>query len=117
VKKLESHHFHVELSTVQKLTIGAAVVLIALIALITAYSDQVRLHILGLFCQVLGAIILGLGLIKTNDELVDIVSHHEKFDKHRLVKHLTKDRFFLVFGLFLLVLGILLQIISVQLLG
>jgi hypothetical protein len=115
VKKKEGVQFHVELSGVQKATIGAAVVLVLVIAVVTGSSDQVRLPVLGLFAQLLGSILLGLGLIKTNDELLDLAEHHERFEKQRLVSHLTKDRFFIVFGVFLVVTGLLLQILGTQL--
>ncbi len=113
--KAPSNHFTVNLSAVQLATIFAAIIMVALISWITLASDSVPLSILGLFCQLLGSILLGLGLIKTNDELADIVRHHEKLDKPALGAHLAKDRFFIVLGVFLLALGILLQILYTQL--
>jgi hypothetical protein len=107
-------HFSVTLTPVQRTTIIASGALIVLIGIITGFSEQVHLDILGLFCQLLGGLLLGLGLIKTNDELVDMIRHHEQLDKPSLVKHLTKDRFFIVLGVFYTVLGLLLQIISNQ---
>lgn len=111
----ESVHFRVLLTPIQKTTILVAVLFIVLIALVTLYSPTVRLSVLGIFLNLLGAILLGLGLIKTNDELIDLGSHHVEFDKQRFVSHLTKDRFFIVLGVFLMVLGALLQIVGVQL--
>jgi hypothetical protein len=107
-------HYHVELNSVQKSTIAVALLFIVVIAVITAYSPNVSVYSLGLFLQLLGTILLGLGLVKTNDELAEIVKHHEKLDKQRLISHLTKDRFFIVIGVFLVVLGLLMQIIGRQ---
>jgi hypothetical protein len=113
---LEQHHFHVKLEPLQRLTIVVAGVLIGSIALVTMYSETVHLNILGLFCQLLGAIIIGFGLVKTNEELIELTSHYESVDRPALVRHLTRDRFFIVLGIFTLVLGLLLQILSTQLL-
>jgi hypothetical protein len=115
VRKEEPVGFHVALNPVQTATIIVAVLLVGVIAFITFFSDSVELEILGLFSQLLGGILLGLGLIKTNDELVELGSHHIEFDKQRFIRHLTKDRFFIVLGVFFVVAGLLLQILSKQL--
>jgi hypothetical protein len=114
---VEKHHFHVQLQPIQKLTIVAAMALILAIAAITFYSERVSLSIFGMFCQLLGVIILGLGLVKTNDELVDLTEHYQKLDRPTLIKHLAKDRFFIVLGVFTIALGMLLQIVGLQVLG
>ena len=113
----EQVRFHVELSGMQKATIAASVIFILIIGGITATSPNVHLSAFGLFLELLGTILLGLGLIKTNDELMELASHHEEFNKQKLISHLTKDRFFVVLGIFLIVLGLLLRIISVQIVG
>jgi hypothetical protein len=115
MKKEAPVGFHVTLNPIQKATILIAVILIAVISFITFFSDNVRLEILGLFSQLLGGILLGLGLIKTNDELIELGSHHVEFDKQRFIRHLTKDRFFIVLGVFFVVGGLLMQILSKQL--
>jgi len=107
-------HYRVELSGVHKSTIIVAIIFIVLIGVITLFSPNLNVGVYGLFMQLLGIMLLGLGLIKTNDELAELVSHHEKFDKQKLISHLTKDRFFMVCGVFLIVLGLLLQIIGRQ---
>lgn len=115
VKKVEDHHFHVRLQPTQKLTIVVAGALVLAIALITVYSDQVHVGSLGMYCQLLGVIILGFGLVKTNDELVDITEHYQKLDRPTLIRHLAKDRFFIVLGVFTIAVGLLLQIVGSQL--
>ena len=105
-------HFRVELTGVQKATIAVAVLFIVLIGGVTLGTETIRIGALGLFLQLIGSIVLGLGIIKTNDELGDLAEHHEQFNKQRLISHLTKDRFFIVFGLFLVVVGLLMQILS-----
>jgi hypothetical protein len=111
----QAHNFTVRLSAIQMITIAAACILIILSAVITASSENVRLDGLGLFCQLLGAILLGLGLIKTNDELIGLIRHHERLDKPGLAVQLARDRFFVVLGIFLLALGAMLQIVHGQL--
>lgn len=106
--------FHVHLTGTQKSTLAIAFVFIILIAAITSLSPTVKLATFGLFCQVLGTVVIGLGLAKTNDELAELASHHEKFDKQGLITHLTRERFFITTGIFLMTLGLLFQIISSQ---
>ena len=107
-------HYRVELSGVHKSTIAIAVIFVLLIGVITLFSPNLKIGVYGLFLQLLGIMLLGLGLIKTNDELAELVGHHEKLDKQKLISHLTKDRFFMVCGVFLIVLGLFLQIIGRQ---
>lgn len=114
-KATQDVHFHVELSGVQKATIGIAILFVLLIAGVTVNSPNVGLPALGLFLQLMGSILLGLGIIKTNDEFLDLASHHENFNKQKLISHYAKDRFFIVFGLFLIVFGLLMQIFAGQL--
>jgi hypothetical protein len=110
----EEVRFHVALGSMQKFAIGASVFLVFIVALFTGFSDSIKMEVLGLYCQLLGSILLGLGLIKTNEELMELADHHEKLERQRLITHLTKDRFFIVIGVFFVVLGILLQIIGNQ---
>lgn len=112
--KSSSTHFRVSLTPIQKATIGVAVLFVVIVGITSASSPTVSLGVFGLFLELLGAILLGQGLIKTNDELIELANHHEKFDKQKLVSHLTKDRFFMVVGIFLIVLGTFLQIVFNQ---
>ena len=112
-----SVHFRVELSGTEKATIAAVAILLVLIAAITWFSPNVRIDVFGLFAELLGAILLGLGLTKTNDELLALTNHYEDFHKQDLVSHLTRDRFFVISGVFLIALGILCQIIATQFFG
>lgn len=107
-------HFHVDLSGIEKATIAAVAILVILIGAITWFSPQVYISTFGMFCELLGAILLGLGLTKTNTELLALTNHYETLHKQELISHLTRDRFFVICGIFLMALGILCQIIGTQ---
>lgn len=107
-------HFHVVLSAHEKAAVAIVSVLGLLIALFTYLSAAIGVGVFGLYLQLLGAIMLGFGLTRTNDELVALANHFENVHKPSLMEHLTRDRFFVVFGVFLMAIGVLAQIISVQ---
>ncbi len=116
-KRAPEHHFHVQLTPHEIAAIVAAILLIAVVAIVTYVSDQVSLVTLGLYLILIGAIMLGFGLAKTNDELLNLTNHYENLHRQELINHLTRDRFFVVFGVFLMATGILIQILGVQFFG
>lgn len=113
-KKSGGVHFRVTLSAHEKAAVAVVSVLALLIALFTYLSTDIGLGVFGLYLQLLGAIMLGFGLTRTNDELIALANHYENLHKPSLMEHLTRDRFFVVFGVFLLALGVLAQIIAIQ---
>lgn len=113
-KNSEGVHFRVILNAHEKTAVAVVTILGILIAVFTYLSADIGLGVFGLYLQLLGAIMLGFGLTRTNDELLALTNHYERLHKPSLVAHLTRDRFFVVFGVFLLALGVLAQIISIQ---
>jgi hypothetical protein len=107
-------HFRVVLNPHEKIAVAVVVILGLLIALFTYLSADIGVGVFGLYLQLLGAIMLGFGLTRTNDELVALANHYENLHKPSLMEHLTRDRFFVVFGVFLLATGLLLQIVGLQ---
>ncbi len=115
--KRAPHHFRVQLTPHEIAAVVAAVLLIAVVGVVTYASDQVNLITLGLYLMLIGAIMLGFGLSKTNDELLSLTNHYENLHKQELISRFTRDRFFVVFGVFLIATGILIQILGVQFFG
>lgn len=112
--KASDVHFRVTLSAHEKAAVAVVSVLALLITLFTYLSSEIGMGVLGLYLQLLGAIMLGFGLTRTNDELIALANHYEKLHKQSLMEHLTRDRFFVVFGVFLIAIGVLAQIIGIQ---
>jgi hypothetical protein len=115
-KKVASapERIHVQLNAHEKGAVAIVIVLGVLITTFTYLSEDIGIGVLGLYLQLLGAIMLGFGLTRTNDELVALTNHYENLHRPSLLAHLARDRFFVVFGVFLIVLGVLAQILGVQ---
>jgi len=117
LKRAPEHHFRVQLTPHEIAAVVAALLLITIVGIVTAVSDQVSLVTLGLYLMLIGAVLLGFGLAKTNDELLSLTNHYENLHRQELLARLTRDRFFVVFGVFLIATGILVQILGVQFFG
>jgi hypothetical protein len=113
-KKSSQVHFRVQLTPHEMAAVIAAFILITIIGVVTALSPLVSLTTFGLYLALIGAIMLGFGLAKTNDEMLALTNHYEDFHRQELVARLTRDRFFVVLGVFLISVGILVQILGVQ---
>jgi hypothetical protein len=113
-KKKEDVHFKVVLNAHEKSAVAVVIILGALIGVCAYLSENIGIGVFGLYLQLLGAIMLGFGLTRTNDELIALTNHYENLHRQNLVMHLTRDRFFVVFGVFLMAIGVLAQIVGLQ---
>lgn len=102
--------FAAKMPSWQKLLILLVIAVVAVVAWMVVVSTQLGIEVLGLFIQIAGVLLLSLGLVRTNDDVLFLAEHpkHKKHDD--IITHLATERFQIMLGLFLLVLGLLLQI-------
>ena len=110
---MEEISYHAKLAVWQKFLIALVLVVIIVIAGMVSVSTRLGLEVLGLFVQIAGVLLLSLGLVRTNDDLVMIASHPKTQDIQKIVTHMATERFQVMLALFLLVLGMLLQMIGI----
>jgi len=104
------HDFAARLPGWQTWLIVLVIIVIAVIAWMVSISTVLGLGVLGLFVQMAGVLLLSLGLVKTNDDLVFLATHPGKKQAQTLISHHTSERFVIMLGLFLMVFGLLLQL-------
>jgi hypothetical protein len=105
--------YSTQLPAWQKFLISLVVVVIGVVAVIVAISpnfQNIGLTVLGLFIQIGGFLLLALGLVKTNDDLLYVAEHPKRKDHQGIITHMASERFQVMLGLFLVVLGLLLQL-------
>lgn len=96
----------------QKFLIALVLVVIAVIAVMVTVSTNLGLGVLGVFVQIAGVLLLSFGLVKTNDDLLMLAQHPSKKDVQGIITHMATERFQIMLALFLIVLGMLLEIFS-----
>ncbi len=108
-----SYKFEAKLDGWEKFLIALVMVVVILIAVMVSLSSILGLQVLGLFVQIAGVLLLSLGLVKTNDDLLVVAQHPNKKDIQKIITHMSTERFQIMLALFLLVLGMLLQMFGV----
>lgn len=104
--------FHAELPMWQRFLISLVLIVTIVIAIMVSMSSNLGLEVLGYFVQMAGILLLSLGLVRTNDDLLFLATHPGKKEAQTLVRHHASERFMIMLGLFLMVLGLLLLIFS-----
>jgi len=102
--------FHAHLPSWQKFLIALVLVVIAVISVMVTLSTTLNIEVLGLFVSISGVLLLSVGLVRTNDDLFFLATHPKEKDIQRIVTHFATERFLIMLSLFLLVLGLLLQL-------
>lgn len=104
--------YHAHLPAWQKFLIALVMVVITVIAVMVTISTTLSLEVLGLFVAISGVLLLSVGLVRTNDDLLFLATHHKKAEVQRVITHFATERFIVMLALFLLVLGMLLQLVG-----
>ncbi len=102
--------FRVRIPNWQKFLIALVLVVVIVIAIMVDISSVLHIGVLGLFIEISGVLLLSLGLVRTNDDALFIAEHPKHKNHQEVLVRLVTERFMVMVGLFLLVLGMLLQI-------
>ncbi len=102
--------YHAQLQTWQKFLIALVLVVVVVVAAMVGLSSALGVEVLGLFVTIAGTLLLSLGLVRTNDDLLKLAQHPTKKDVQEIITHMATERFQVMLALFLMVLGFLLQI-------
>lgn len=102
--------FEAELPGWQRWLIAFVMIVVIVIASMVSISTTLGLEVLGMFVMIAGVLLLSLGLVKTNDDLLFLATHPGTKQAQTLITHHASERFMIMLALFLLVLGLLLQI-------
>ncbi len=104
--------YHAHLPSWQKFLIALVLVVIATISVIVTMSTNLSIEVLGLFVAISGVLLLSIGLVRTNDDLLFLATHHKQAEVQQVITHFATERFLVMLSLFLIVLGMLLQLLG-----